>query len=408
MDISLTSYSETDAILRIKTESVDTRVPTHFVLLLDLSDSMNKNNKLANVKHCASLLFNFMQKDDMFSLVTFADYADVVLKELPTTPTNIAILREKIAGLETGGCTNLSAGIATVSSILTQGNMKTGILLLTDGYANRGLTDNQSLKTVIQQFHEKHPAVSLTALAYGNNHNVDVMTCIAEEFQTAYNVVDNIEDAAAALGDSLGAFVSTVFQNVTVRIPESADAFGSYKVRQNKLIIGDILSNSEISVLLRAPRGTVLQVEGVQLPSLQPVSLTVIGVDGPEGRNIDVELLRLRYECTRLLRGEPSHAEVEAYAAAVGDSFFDGNPIAEMLRNEVGVLRSVDEINHATLSQHSVFVGLGRGISHGPDDPGQGITTPQPFRSVASPMQNPTQQRIMTLLRTATLQPPAD
>ena len=44
----------------ISVENSEVRNPTHFVLLLDTSGSMEENNKLGNVKKCVKLLLTIL------------------------------------------------------------------------------------------------------------------------------------------------------------------------------------------------------------------------------------------------------------------------------------------------------------------------------------------------------------
>jgi len=401
MEATLTYYRETEAILRIKPPQTETRVPTHFVLILDLSDSMDVDNKLENVKRCSSLLLDFLQPDDHFSLITFANEAIIRLQNVPATPTNILTIRESITGLDTAGATNLSAALATLLDLARSSpGLKIGAMLLTDGHANRGVVASSELQRMICRIHEQYPTLSLSAVAYGNDHNAELMKMTAEEFHTSYNIVNNVEDAAAALGDTLGALVSTCAQNVRITCTELARTYGPYKNERGLITIGDILAGTEIVILLDIPVGEKISLSGVEVPSITPFQMEVTSVDAPPGRHIDVELLRLRYKCSDILqklrerRPEVMRGAIEVFAADIADPVFDGNPLAEMLRAEIptmhaGLLGNMD----SQLYQHSAYIGLGRGITSQAND------------TVASPFQNRTMRSLTGGMRHATLSP---
>ena len=63
------------------------RVPTHFILLLDVSSSMEDDNKLENCKKCVSLILNVLSERDLLTLITFGDSADTVSYTHLTLPT---------------------------------------------------------------------------------------------------------------------------------------------------------------------------------------------------------------------------------------------------------------------------------------------------------------------------------
>jgi uncharacterized protein YegL len=401
MNATLTYYGDLEAVLRIKTPQTEVRVATHFILLLDLSDSMDTNNKLENVKRCASLLLDFLQPNDQFSLITFADYATIRLSAVPATPTNILTIRESIHELQTDGATNLSAAFVSLLELIGRGGGdvgKIGVMLLTDGHANKGVTDVSELQQMIHTIHEQHPTVSLTAVAYGDDHNAELMKMAAEEFHSSYNIVNTVEDTAAALGDTLGAFVSTYAQNVRVTCSELARSYGPYKNQRGVITIGDALANNELVILMDIPRGDTVVLSGMLMAGLTPFQMEVTTVEAGPGRHIDVELLKLRYRCSDILqkvRGRTARSAIETFIADMADPLFDGNPLAEMLRAEIPIMRAA-LLGHnmdSQLNQHATFVSLGRGIVSG----GNG--------TVASPFQNRISRNITSSMRQASQTP---
>ena len=139
MEISISEYNGTHA-LRIKTPTVEEQTPTHFVVLLDTSDSMNESAKLEHVKLCTSLMLKLLTPNDKLSLVTFGDNSRILLAAVPTDAAHLSMISETIMGLNTEGCTNLSAGLASAAEVLAlDSQLKPMLLLLTDGHANRGI-----------------------------------------------------------------------------------------------------------------------------------------------------------------------------------------------------------------------------------------------------------------------------
>jgi len=268
---------------------------------------------------------------------------------------------------------------------------------LTDGHANYGITNSAKLQQMIRAIHEKCPTLSLTAVAYGEDHNTELMKMTAEEFHTSYNIVNTVEDAAAALGDTLGAFVSTCAQNVRVTCSELTCTYGPYKNQRGIITIGDLLAGTEIVILMDAPCRESMTLTGTEVPGLTPITIEISHVDAPPGRHIDVELLRLRYRCSDILqrlRGpapEAVRGSIEIFATDMADTAFDSNPLAEMLRAEIPTMRAgLQGHMNSQLHQHSAYIGLGRGIST------------QAGGTVASPFQNRTMRTITSSMRQAT------
>lgn len=118
------------AAIRITAPETVTRIPTHFILLIDVSESMLDERKLENVKRCSSLLLNFLKEDDTISLISFGEDAKLHLNHVSADEGNKATIKQAIQNLQCSGCTNLSAGLGYVRTVCEGQSQKTGLLLL--------------------------------------------------------------------------------------------------------------------------------------------------------------------------------------------------------------------------------------------------------------------------------------
>lgn len=134
--------------IRLQVPSEVNRIASHFILLVDISESMLQDSKLENVKKCASLILQFLTPEDHLSVITFGDNVQVVLKRAAVDASAKEGIQATISALRTDGCTNLSAGLASVSEVMQGETMKTGLLILTDGHANRGVSTPQHLRSM--------------------------------------------------------------------------------------------------------------------------------------------------------------------------------------------------------------------------------------------------------------------
>ena len=459
MDYSLT-YTEREgsgpAALCIRPAAVavaegEQRMSTHFIALIDISDSMADSNKLAHVKHCMSLLLQFLTPADRLSLVTFGEDSKIVLRGVKADGAAAAAAAAAIAELHTDGCTNLSAGLAAVCQILEGGldtggcaatAMKPALLILTDGHANRGASRPDELLSIIKTMGDRFPALSFSFIAYGTEHNANLLQQMSAQQMGPYSVVENIESAALAMGEALGGACSCCAQNVLVRCPAGTKALNPYKATPEGVIrIGDLYSGSEVLLLLELEAGPVI-VEGVSLPDMisfrNELIPTFDSTPSPE-----IELARLRVTCSELFRRIREGAtdlpalqrEVTAFEEAVRATAYDGHPVAEMLRQEVVSLRAalvmvgrrgVDRELTTHIAAHEQYTLLGRGASQpiqvravspvrmwsaapramwsaGPsvsdDENPVGITTMPPPTSYLSPTSSQTARRIATRMQ---------
>ena len=386
--------SMTECAIRLLAPDVSTRNPVHIILLIDISTSMDENNKLENVKQCCSNMLQFLNEHDRISLITFGETGTLHLQRVAADETNKTSIRETIQHLQSDGCTNLSAGLGHVHTVCQEGGdaIKTGLLLLTDGDANRGVSTPDELRSLMRNLRGTYEQLSIQCVAYGVDHNQELLRGFAEDNAGSYNVVNDIEDTAFAFGDALGGLMSCAFQNVVIQVPSETKVHGpwvtSHEHTYRKIHIGDVYSGTKPLVLCTIPKSELEQptlpivCKGMALPTFHPFSITptVIPI---QSRMIDIELTRLRYKCTELLQSLKNwqsgnetilQTKIQDFQTAVEDTFFDGHPIANLLRNEVAVLRTLldERMNmgysdrqalNVVAEQHITSIGLGRGFS---------------------------------------------
>ena len=416
MNASVTYVSSDEkgqASLVINAPVTDERAPAHFILLLDVSDSMNDDNKLEHVKLCSSLLLKLLTPVDKISLVTFGKYSRVILTAVATDASNLAAIEGAIAALHTDGCTNLSAGIASVSEVLAiGGGLKPTLLLLTDGYANRGVSNSADLQTMMSGLTTQCP-LGLAVIAYGTNHNAELLKGFATAAHGSYSIVSGLEDAAIALGDALGGALSCVAQNVEIICPAGSTIAGPYSCIDGRVRVGDLYAGSSTMYLMDLVTGPVT-VRGVLVPSMQAFTVEAVATVS-EARDASVELTRLRYKCSDLFRQvrlEQATAEdIAAFRALLGDPFLAGNPMTEMLLAEATSLEEAFRGRRAggaglvsRILQHEAFTALGRGTTQAISS-GGAPPHPEDPSSTMSPMSSRTQQRMASLMRTMSQEP---
>ena len=389
----LTFPAESDAsvraAIRLKAPETLTRTPTHFILLIDVSESMLDNRKLVNVKRCASLVLNFMNDHDQISLISFGEEAKLHLKRIPADEGNKTIIKQAIQGLECNGCTNLSASLGHVRTVCEGSTQKTGLLLLTDGHANRGVSEPSELRRLMSSLCTLFPQLSVHCVAYGADHNQELMRAFAEDNHGSYNVVNTIEDTAFAFGDTLGGLMSCAYQNVRIEVPIGTKVLGPHKTENLSgriwISVGDVYAGTSPLVLFVLPNGDIdeVRIHGMSLPSLESWTISPIPQPVTE-RQKDIHLAQLRYMCTTILDGlnkwstkseserETLKQGIETFTREINDSFFDGDPIASLLREEVSIIRTLlaraesGHMDHQTqciTTQHITSIGLARGFS---------------------------------------------
>lgn len=405
MDTALFKLADDSYALRIWTKppaptAEERRLPTHFILVLDTSDSMSDGNKLANVKHSASLVLHFLGNQDWLSIITFGDDATIHAKSVRCDPEQKQVLADALSRIQTDGCTNLSAGLVRVREILAARSpevaaVKTGVLLLTDGHANRGVFGADPLRSVVRQLNESFPGVSLQVVGYGTDHNAELLKSFADVTQGTYSIVDDREGAATTIGDSLGNLFSCVAQQVSIAPAGLLEVEGTQFITSGnppRVQIGDLYEGNETLVLFKLKEGAtegagLMRVGGTLLPSLEPFQAThafdeACETIGPE-LDLSIKLTRARYTVSRLFRELRDYrlgssrfatikADLEATEAALSALGHDVNPTVRMLKTEcVSIRNAMQTLLTGTRGEaadiavrtiaHEAYTNLGRG-----------------------------------------------
>ena len=137
--------NETYALLQLTDKGTKSLMsknkPLNISIVIDRSGSMS-GHPLEEAKKSAIMMVQNMTNKDRISIVTYDDFADVIVPS--TFCSNKETIIEAIVSIRTGGTTNLHEGwLLGAEEVAKYKNNKSinRVLLLSDGNANRGLTD---------------------------------------------------------------------------------------------------------------------------------------------------------------------------------------------------------------------------------------------------------------------------
>ena len=312
---TLTSYPDW-ACIQVKTvtttataAAVELRNPIHLCFVIDTSASMEEDKKLENVKRSIHFLLDFLSEVDMISIVTFSEVARVIIDKVTVTAAEKENIRARISIISVESNTNLSAGIVQSRECLLNdvGKYKQGIILLTDGNANLGLTRPADiLEIVANTIGGSRVGTSISCVGYGTDHNVELLQSISTEGGGSYYVVNNLEDVACVFGDILGGLMSCSAQQMRVILPPGTEVKTRYA--RNivngcvNIIIGDMPSGIEAVFLAKIPTGTRIMLKGYDLHTHTPIQIgTDVNVTDNAALHINSEAHYLRFEVLTLL-----------------------------------------------------------------------------------------------------------
>lgn len=231
-DVATTPWNPDTRLLRIGLRGYDVateaRPRANLVFLVDVSGSMNSQDKLPLVKSALTTLADQLRPDDRVSIVVYAGAAGVVLE--PTA--NKAYVRAALDCLSAGGSTAGGAGVKLAYDIARANFVKGGInriFLATDGDFNVGVSDNKALEAMVKA--NREDGITLTTLGFGEgNYNEAMMERIADVGNGNYAYIDSAMEAQKVLDDELSATMVTIAKDVKVQVEFNPAAVREYRL----------------------------------------------------------------------------------------------------------------------------------------------------------------------------------
>ena len=222
--------------------------PANLVFLVDVSGSMYSRDKLPMVKYTLCTLAHQTRAQDRITLITYADGNKVVL---PPTPGN---QRQKILAaldsLKAGGSTAGENAIQQAYQAAQRAYIRNGInriLLATDGDFNVGITDFNTLRSMVAE--KRKSGISLTTLGFGSgNYNERLMEQLADAGDGNYSYIDSPEEAQKVLHRQLSSTLATVAQDVKIQVEFNPATVKEYRLigYENRMLAREDFNNDQV------------------------------------------------------------------------------------------------------------------------------------------------------------------
>ena len=435
----------------IKGLTRNSRQPVHLTLVVDTSGSMELEDKLPSVKKSIQLLLTLLSPDDRLSLVTFADSSKTFLNRVAPTPEEREAILYRVNNLSPDGSTNMSAGLLEARGLVEQANTsrKQGLILLTDGHANIGVHTEEGLSDILKRIQQESPGLSLTTVAYGVDHNTEMLTSLAKIGGGAYNVVQNLEDVATVFGDILGGLISVSAQKVEVQFPPGTELKTSYRTETDPsgmvtAYVGDIYADAEITILFKSsPSLGPIRIKGTDMTSLDPIDSVLTTVELQEGHDVPMTLVMAehRQNVVNILSQVRLSMNPSSLKSTINtlikciedDDRITTHPLKPILLEDLQQALKICERGHrltqhetVEMAQHSAYLGLSKGLrtttSYTPPAPSRSsvgrlqrqVASPSMSLSpessavlgaVTSPFANRMQTQLASVMRTMSSQP---
>lgn len=204
---------------------------SNLVFLIDVSGSMNAQNKLPLLKSSFKLLTDQLRAKDRIAIVVYAGNSGLVLPS--TSGSKKQEIKAALDKLNAGGSTAGGAGLKLAYKIAEENFMEKGnnrIILATDGDFNVGASSNAEMERLIEKEREKGIAISVLGFGMGN-YKDDKMEIIADKGNGNYSYIDNLQEAKKVLVNEFGGTLFTIAKDVKFQLE-----FNPAKVDEYRLI----------------------------------------------------------------------------------------------------------------------------------------------------------------------------
>jgi Mg-chelatase subunit ChlD len=190
----------------------------NLVLLLDNSGSMERADRVQIIGEALRVLAGQLQPEDRISVVAFARTARLWVDNLPGSQA--AELVERVGNLSPEGGTNLEDALrvgyeTALRHFLSQGVNR--VILLTDGAANLGDVDPESLRRKVESFRQRGVALDCFGIGW-EGYNDDLLEVLSRHGDGRYGFVNTPEEAATEFAGQLAGALQVAAADVKVQV----------------------------------------------------------------------------------------------------------------------------------------------------------------------------------------------
>jgi len=215
--------------VRGKEVSREERQPLNLTFVVDVSGSMNQGNRLETVKHGLRLLTAQLDANDSIALVAYSKEARIVLPM--TSAASRTLIEEAIHGLSAGGGTNAEAGLKmgyAAAADQVSGGRNHRVVLLSDGVANIGQTDQDRINADIKKFRDR--GIYLNTIGVGmDNHNDVFLEQLANKGDGICNYIDDEKEARRALVENFTGAFEPIARDVKIQVEFESSIVKRYR-----------------------------------------------------------------------------------------------------------------------------------------------------------------------------------
>jgi len=270
------------------------RKDVSLTFVIDVSGSMEMDNRLELVKRSLEMLVEQLGRGDQVSIVVYGSDARVILE--PTSGSKKGRILDAIYSLRPEGSTNAEAGIKLGYKMALSGYNADGInrvILCSDGVANVGRVEANAILDEAHGYVEE--GVTMATFGFGmDNYNDTLMEQLADNGDGFYAYIDDLDEARRLFVDDLTSTLQTIAMDAKVQVDFNQEVVSRYRLvgyenrdiadedfRDNSVDAGEIGAGHSVTALyeIKLFRGAHGRVATVHMRWENPDTRQVVEIE---------------------------------------------------------------------------------------------------------------------------------
>lgn len=343
------------------------RKDANLVFVIDVSGSMDLDNRLGLVKRSLELLVEGLRRTDTVSIIVYGTNARLILDPTPGSAKGEII--RAINHLQPEGVTNAEAGIRLGYRTAMRAYNPNGInrvILCSDGVANMGRVESDAILFEVRGYVEE--GVTLATFGFGmDNYNDTLMEQLADSGDGTYAYIDDMDEARHLFIEKMTSTLQTIAMDAKVQVEFNPELVMRYRLvgfenraiadedfRDNKVDAGEIGAGLSVTALyeVKLRPEAYGRIATVYLRWQDPDLRQVVELS----KDFDTEEMAYRFEDASpyfqraVVVAEFAEILKESYWAeenTLSDVYREAQRIAELLYHDEAMQEFVDLIRRA-------------------------------------------------------------